>query len=202
MRKGRTRGLWRHLCKSCGRTFNAVTGMPLQGLHKKERWLSFGESLAEGETVGAPARRCGNRGRAPPGRGEGCRAGRRRGGLLPALRPVARIVPHRSEPIRRTANPGSLPHPDGRQPTKPLQGIPVPLPRRRDEIPRKLPSMVPTRLPRRKRKPVNLPRSRRQFGMHTNRKMSLKFIASHDLYNCVVKTTTCEVRMAVDAAVR
>ena len=58
VRKGRTRGLWRYLCKSCGRTFNAVTGTPLQGLHKKERWLSFGESLAEGETVGASARRC------------------------------------------------------------------------------------------------------------------------------------------------
>ena len=57
VRKGRTRGLWRYLCKSCGRTFNAVTGTPLQGLHKKERWLSFGESLAEGETVGTSARR-------------------------------------------------------------------------------------------------------------------------------------------------
>ena len=114
----------------------------------------------------------GGRGRAPPGRGGGRRAGHRRGELLPALRPIARIVPHRSEPIRRTANPGALPHPDGRQPAKPLQGIPVPLPRRRDEISRKLPPVVPARLPRRKRKPVNLPRGRRQFGMHTNRKMS------------------------------
>ena len=113
-----------------------------------------------------------------PVRGEGCRAGRRRGELLPALRSVARIVPHRSEPIRRTANPGSLPHPDGRQSAKPLQGIPVPLPRRRDEIPRKLPPVMPARLPRRKRKPVNLPRSRRQFGMHTNRKMSHFFTFS------------------------
>ena len=52
VRKGKARGLWRYLCKSCGRTFNAVTGTPLQGLHKKERWPSFGESLAEGETVG------------------------------------------------------------------------------------------------------------------------------------------------------
>ena len=52
VRKGKARGLWRYLCKSCGRTFNAVTGTPLQGLHKKERWLSFEESLAEGETVG------------------------------------------------------------------------------------------------------------------------------------------------------
>ena len=261
VQKGKARGLWHYLCKSCGRTFDAVTGTPLQGLHKKPRWLAFGESLAEGETVEASAQRCGiahstafrwrhrfldasrqdpetlrgiveadetyllrsrkgernmvrpprrrqkseyawafqgsragpvrrgpvghdprggagldagggNRGRAPSGRGEGCRAGRRRGGLLPALRAVARVVPRRSEPIRRTANPGSLPHPDGRQPAKPLKEIPVPLPRRRDEISRKLPSVMPTRLPRRKRRRVNLPRSRRQFAMHTNRKMS------------------------------
>lgn len=58
VRKGMARGLRRYLCKSCGRTFNAVTGTPLQGLHKKQRWLSFGESLAEGETVEASARRC------------------------------------------------------------------------------------------------------------------------------------------------
>ena len=32
---------------------------PLQGLHKKPRWLAFGESLAEGETVEASAQRCG-----------------------------------------------------------------------------------------------------------------------------------------------
>ena len=57
--KGMARGLRRYLCKSCGRTFNAVTGTPLQGLHKKERWLSFGESLAEGDTVAKSARRCG-----------------------------------------------------------------------------------------------------------------------------------------------
>ena len=91
-----------------------------------------------------------------------CSAKPWRAPTLPALRAVARIVPHRSEPIRRIANPESLPHPDGRQPAKPLQGGPVPLPRRRDEMPRKRPSVMPDRLPR----------SRRQFGMHTNRKMS------------------------------
>ena len=30
----------------------------LQGLREKERWLSFGESLAEGETVAKSAQRC------------------------------------------------------------------------------------------------------------------------------------------------
>ena len=40
------------------RTFNALTGTPLSGLHHKERWLSFGASLAKGETVKASAARC------------------------------------------------------------------------------------------------------------------------------------------------
>ena len=51
VRTGMARGLKRYLCKSCGRTFNAVTGKP--------RWLAFGESLAEGETVEASAQRRG-----------------------------------------------------------------------------------------------------------------------------------------------
>ena len=35
-----------------------LTGTPLSGLHHKERWLSFGASLAKGETVKASAARC------------------------------------------------------------------------------------------------------------------------------------------------
>ena len=46
--RGMARGLRRYQCKGCGRTFNALTGTPLSGLHHKERWLSFGASLAEG----------------------------------------------------------------------------------------------------------------------------------------------------------
>ena len=56
--RGMARGLRRYQCKGCGRTFNALTGTPLSGLHHKERWLSFGASLAEGETVKASAERC------------------------------------------------------------------------------------------------------------------------------------------------
>ena len=56
--RGRARGLRRYQCKGCGRTFNAVTGTPLSGLHRKDRWLSFGEALATGETVKASAERC------------------------------------------------------------------------------------------------------------------------------------------------
>ncbi len=58
---------------------------------------------------------------------------------LPALRAVTRAGAHRSESFRRYAHPGAVPHPDGRQPAKPLQGIPVPLPRHLDEISRKPP---------------------------------------------------------------
>ena len=57
--RGKARGLRRYQCKGCGRTFNALTGTPLSGLHHKERWLSFGASLAEGETVKASAERQG-----------------------------------------------------------------------------------------------------------------------------------------------
>ena len=57
--KGKARGLRRYLCKKgCGRTFNALTGTPLSRLRHKERWLSFGEALAEGETVKASSERC------------------------------------------------------------------------------------------------------------------------------------------------
>ena len=56
---GRAWGLRRYRWKGCGRTFNAATGTPLSGLHRKERWLSFGASLSEGETVRASAARCG-----------------------------------------------------------------------------------------------------------------------------------------------
>ena len=57
--RGKARGLRRYPCKGCKRTFNAATGTPLSGLHRKERWLTFGLSLAEGETVRESARRCG-----------------------------------------------------------------------------------------------------------------------------------------------
>ena len=56
---GRARGLRRYRCKGCGRTFNAATGAPLSGWRRKERWLSFGASLSDGETVRASAARCG-----------------------------------------------------------------------------------------------------------------------------------------------
>jgi len=50
---------------------------------------------------------------------------------------------------------------------------PVPLPRRCDEIPRKLHPVAPVRLPPLERKPITLPRSGRQLSMHTIRKIAL-----------------------------
>ena len=49
--RGKARALRRFPCKACGKTFGALTGTPLSSLHHKERWLSFGEALANGETI-------------------------------------------------------------------------------------------------------------------------------------------------------
>ena len=57
--RGKARGLRRFRCKDCGKTFGALTGTALSGLHHKERWLAFGASLAEGETIKESAERCG-----------------------------------------------------------------------------------------------------------------------------------------------
>ena len=56
---GKSRGLQRYLCRSCNRTFGAVTSTPVSRLHRKELWLTFGECLANGDTVAVAANRCG-----------------------------------------------------------------------------------------------------------------------------------------------
>jgi transposase-like protein len=56
---GKARGLQRYLCKACGRSFGALTGTRLSGLHRKEEWLTFGACLAEGDSIKASAERCG-----------------------------------------------------------------------------------------------------------------------------------------------
>jgi Zn ribbon nucleic-acid-binding protein len=40
---GRSRGLARFRCKSCGRTFNALSKSPMAHLRKKERWLDHAQ---------------------------------------------------------------------------------------------------------------------------------------------------------------
>lgn len=46
-------------CRGCGRTFNALTGSPLEGLHKRDLWVSYAEGMVRGETLQAAADRVG-----------------------------------------------------------------------------------------------------------------------------------------------
>ena len=43
---GKTRGVQRYLCQSCNRTFGAMTGRSMNGLHHKDLWLTYSECLA------------------------------------------------------------------------------------------------------------------------------------------------------------
>ncbi len=58
---GAGRSLRRHRCKSCGRTFGALIGTALFGLHRKERWhrLSPGRPARLRRRPVPSARRCG-----------------------------------------------------------------------------------------------------------------------------------------------
>ena len=47
-RRGFASGLQRYRCCGCGKTFNALTGTPLAGLRKKEKWLGYTEDLQQG----------------------------------------------------------------------------------------------------------------------------------------------------------
>lgn len=48
---GQRSGLTRYRCKSCSKTFNALTGTPLAHLRKKELWLRFADSLIASVSV-------------------------------------------------------------------------------------------------------------------------------------------------------
>ncbi len=52
-------GLRRYSFKRCGKTFNALSGTALSGLHHKQRWLALGRSLVGREAVRRSAQRCG-----------------------------------------------------------------------------------------------------------------------------------------------
>jgi transposase-like protein len=56
---GRSRGLLRLRCKSCGRAFNALTKTPLAHLRKKERWLDHARAMIEGKSLAKTAELCG-----------------------------------------------------------------------------------------------------------------------------------------------
>ena len=56
---GRSDGLFRFRCKSCGRTFNALTKTPMAHLRKKERWLDHAQAMIEGMSLAKTAKLCG-----------------------------------------------------------------------------------------------------------------------------------------------
>ena len=56
---GRSHGLPRYRCKSCGRTFNAATGTAMARLRKKDRWLDQAQAMIEGVSLAKAAERCG-----------------------------------------------------------------------------------------------------------------------------------------------
>jgi transposase-like protein len=56
---GRSDGLFRFRCKSCGRTFNALTKTPMAHLRKKEKWLDHARAMIEGKSLAKTAELCG-----------------------------------------------------------------------------------------------------------------------------------------------
>src|SRR5271155_2671998 len=56
---GRSHGLLWFRCKSCGRTFNALTKTPMAHLRKKEKWLNHARAMIEGKSLAKTAALCG-----------------------------------------------------------------------------------------------------------------------------------------------
>ena len=56
---GRSDGLSRFRCNSCGRTFNALTKTPMAHLRKKDRWLDHARAMIEGKSLAKTAALCG-----------------------------------------------------------------------------------------------------------------------------------------------
>ena len=52
-------GMKRYMCKTCNRTFNALTGTPLAHLHKREKWLEYARAIVDGLTLRKAAARVG-----------------------------------------------------------------------------------------------------------------------------------------------
>ena len=55
---GRSHGLLRFRCKSCGRTFNALTKTPMAHLRKKEKWPVHARAMIEGKSLAKTAQLC------------------------------------------------------------------------------------------------------------------------------------------------
>ena len=50
-RHGHTSGLQRYRCQACSKTFTALTGTPLNRLHKRGKWLDQAQALQDGRTL-------------------------------------------------------------------------------------------------------------------------------------------------------
>lgn len=50
-RNGHANGLQRYRCRECCKTFSALTGTPLNRLHKRGKWLDQAEALHDGQTL-------------------------------------------------------------------------------------------------------------------------------------------------------
>jgi hypothetical protein len=59
VRNGHADGLQRYKCRSCKRTFNALTGTPLARLRQRGKWLAQARALAEGLSVRGAAAQMG-----------------------------------------------------------------------------------------------------------------------------------------------
>lgn len=57
VRNGSAHGLQRFKCRCCGKTFNALTGTPLAGLHMRGKWLVQAAALREGLSLNQVAAR-------------------------------------------------------------------------------------------------------------------------------------------------
>jgi transposase-like protein len=55
---GKANGKPRYRCTSCRKTFNPLTGTPLAGLRRMDRWNNQAQALISGETVAKAANRC------------------------------------------------------------------------------------------------------------------------------------------------
>jgi len=58
-RWGINAGIQRYKCKSCNKTFNALTNTPLAHLRHKEQWNKFAQDLIDGISVHSAAGHCG-----------------------------------------------------------------------------------------------------------------------------------------------
>lgn len=50
-RHGHANGLQRYRCRACSKTFTALTGTPLNRLHKRGKWLDQAQALQDGRTL-------------------------------------------------------------------------------------------------------------------------------------------------------